>query len=158
MLALFHAKFSCILSISNPVFRWKSCKGSVWESVKKCSSLCKVAGTRDWILRVAQDLQAAKSCTHAKHAEKLKHHASWSTTGQKVQSGFSVSSWLGLATQSSREAKSLVYSVMKKWLFAFLSHSSINIPYTHEISRASGEKIERETLKKNKIDSFTIFT
>ena len=44
----------------------------------------------------------------------LKHHASWSTTGQKVQSGFSVSSWLGLATLSSREAKLPVHSIMKK--------------------------------------------
>ena len=73
--------------------------------MKKCSSLCKVAGTREWISWVACDLQAAKSWTHAKHAEKLKRHASWSTTGQKVQTGHSVSSWLELATQSSREAK-----------------------------------------------------
>ena len=29
LLALFCAKFACILAISNPVFRWKSCKGSV---------------------------------------------------------------------------------------------------------------------------------
>ena len=29
LLALFHAKFACILAISNPVFRWESCKGSV---------------------------------------------------------------------------------------------------------------------------------
>ena len=28
---LFLAKFSCILAISNPVFRWESCKGSEWE-------------------------------------------------------------------------------------------------------------------------------
>ena len=29
MLSLFRAKFACILAISNPVFRWDSCKGSV---------------------------------------------------------------------------------------------------------------------------------
>ena len=62
----------------------------------------------------SRGLQAARSCTRAKHAEKLKRHASWSTTGQKVQSGLSVSSWLGLATQSSRKAKSPVHVVMKK--------------------------------------------
>ena len=28
LLALFHAKFACILAISNPVFRWDFCKGS----------------------------------------------------------------------------------------------------------------------------------
>ena len=65
--------------------------------MKKCSSLCKVVGTRDWISRVARDLQAARSCAHAKHAEKLKHHANWSTIGQKVQTGHSVSSRLELA-------------------------------------------------------------
>ena len=35
------------LAINNPVFRWESCKGSELESVKKCSRLCKEAGTRD---------------------------------------------------------------------------------------------------------------
>ena len=29
----FCAKFACILAISNPVFRWESCKGSVCEIV-----------------------------------------------------------------------------------------------------------------------------
>ena len=28
LLALFRAKFACILAISNPVFRWESCKGN----------------------------------------------------------------------------------------------------------------------------------
>ena len=32
----------------------------------------------------------------------------------------------------------------KNWLFAFLSHSSINTPYTHEILRASRENFERK--------------
>ena len=31
LLALFSAKFACILAISNPVFRWESCRGSVWR-------------------------------------------------------------------------------------------------------------------------------
>ena len=67
-LALFRVKFACILAISKPVFRWDSCKGSEWESVKKCSRLCKETGTRDWISWVARGLQAARSCTRAKHA------------------------------------------------------------------------------------------
>ena len=29
LLALFRAKFACILAISNSVFRWESCKDSV---------------------------------------------------------------------------------------------------------------------------------
>ena len=49
LVALFCAKFACILAISNPVFRWDSCKGSEWDSVKNCSRLSKEIGTRGWI-------------------------------------------------------------------------------------------------------------
>ena len=69
----------------------------------------------------------------------------------------SVSSRLELAAQSSHEAKPPASFVLKNWLFAFQTHTSINTPYTHEILRASRENIERETLEKNKIDSSTIF-
>ena len=69
--------------------------------MKKCSSLCKVTGTRDWISWVDRNLQAARSCTCAKHVEKLKRHASWSTIGQKVQTG----SRLDLATGNSPKVK-----------------------------------------------------
>ena len=110
---LFRAKFACNLAISNLVFRWESCKGSVWESMKKCSRLCSEAGTCGWISWLARGLQAARRCTWVKHAKKLNHHASCSTIGQKVQTGHSISSRLGLATQSSREAKSLVHSVIE---------------------------------------------
>ena len=113
-LALFRAKFACNLAISNPVFRWDSCKSNVWENVKKCSKLCSEAGTRDWISWVAHGLQAARRCTRVKHTKKLNRHASCSTTGQKVQSGHSVILRLGLATQSSHKAKSLVHSIMEK--------------------------------------------
>ena len=114
MLALFRAKFARNLAISHPVFRWELYKGSVWESVKKCSKLCSEAGTCGWISQVARGLQAARRCTRVKHAEKLNRHASCSTTGQKVQSGHSVSLRLGLVTQSSREAKSPVHYVTEK--------------------------------------------
>ena len=46
----------------------------------------------------------------------------------------------------------------KSWRFTFLSHSSINTPITHKRKRASRENFERETLKKNKIVSLTIYT
>ena len=68
LLALFRVKFACILAIRNPVFRWESCKGSVWESVKNCSSVCKEARTRDWILPVARGYKLLDWCTRAKHA------------------------------------------------------------------------------------------
>ena len=89
----------------------------MWESVKKCSRLCNEAGTRGWISRVAHGLQAARRCTRVKHAEKLNRHANCSITKKKVQTGHSVSSRLGLATQSSREGKSPVHSVMEKLTF-----------------------------------------
>ena len=146
-MALFRAKFACNLAISNHVFRWESCKGSMWESVKKCSRLCKSAGTRDWDSRLAHGWQAARWCTRVKHAEKMNSHANWSTTGQKVQFGNSVCSRLELATQSSHETKPPASFILKNMTF-----------HTHEILRASRENIERETLEKNEIDLSTIFT
>ena len=92
--------------------------------MKKCSSLCRVARTRDWISRVARGLQAARSCTRAKHAKKLKRYASWSTTGQKVQTGHSVSLRLELVAQSSREAKPPASFVLEKL--------TLRIPNTHK--------------------------
>ena len=112
-MALFRAKFACNLAILNPVFKWESCKCSVWESVKKCSSLWKVAGTHDWNSRLARGWQAARWCTRVKHAEKMNSHASWSTTRQKVHSGNSICSRLKLATQSSHEAKLPASSILK---------------------------------------------
>ena len=67
-MALFRAKFACILAISNPVFRWESCKGSVWKSVKNCSSVCKEVRTRSWISRVARGCKPPNWSTRAKHA------------------------------------------------------------------------------------------
>ena len=52
LLASFRAKFSCNSAFRNPVFRWESCKGSVWESVKKSSRVCNQEEPRDWILRL----------------------------------------------------------------------------------------------------------
>ena len=105
-MALFRAKFACNSAFRNPIFRWESCKGSVWESVKKHSSLC--------TQQVTHDLQVAKSGTCVEHAEELNSHANWSTIGQKVQTSHSISLQLELATQSSCEAKSPIYSVLEK--------------------------------------------
>ena len=84
--------------------------------MRECEEILKfVQSSRahNWNSRVARSLQAARSCTRAKHAEKLKRHANWSTIGQKVQIGHSVSSRLELAAQLSREAKSLASSILK---------------------------------------------
>ena len=123
--------------------------------MKKCSRLCKDAETRDR----TRDWQAAKVGTRVEHTGELKSHASCCTTGQKTQAGQAISSQLELATQPSREVKSLDHPIWKKTDF---SHSFLTLlyidPYTHEMERASRENFERETLEKNKIDSSTIFT
>ena len=81
--------------------------------MKKYPRLCTEVGTRNWISRVAHDWQTARGCTQVKHVEKLNRHASYSTIGQKVQTGHSISSQLELVTQSSHEAKSPTSSVLK---------------------------------------------
>ena len=72
--------------------------------------------------------------------QKLKHHASWSTTGQKVQTGRSLTSRLELATQSSREAKLPASSVLKK---TDSSHSTLTLVYIPLIPTKCRELLER---------------
>ena len=93
----------------------------MWKKAQDC------ALSRNSRLNLAigsRGLQVAKGCTRVKHAEELNSHVSWSTTGQKVHSGHSVNSRLGLATQSSCEAKSPVHSIWEKL--------TLRIPYTHQ--------------------------
>ena len=84
MLALFCIKFACILAISNPIFRWDSCKGSERESVKKCSKLCKEVGTRNWVSRVAHgfkppNIEHVPSMPEVEASCQLKHYRTKST-------------------------------------------------------------------------------
>ena len=127
------------------MFRWESCKGSVWEGVKKCSRLCSEAGTRGWISRVACGLQAARRCTRVKHAENLNRHDSFSTTRQKFQTGHSVSSRLGLTTQSSRKAKSLVHSVMEKLTLRI----PFSLQYKYPLYPRNIDSFQREFWERN---------
>ena len=66
VLALFHAKFACISAIKYPIFRWKLCKSSVWEDVKKTQVVCNSKESRDWISQLA-------SCQNATRV----NHAGW---------------------------------------------------------------------------------
>ena len=127
------------------MFRWVSCKGSVWECVKKCSRLCTEAGTCDWISRVARDWQAARECTQVKHAEKLNRHASCSTTRQKVQTGYSISSRLGLGTQLSHETKSPVHSVLEKLTLRI----PFSLQYKYSLYPQNIESFQREFWERN---------
>ena len=98
-------------------------------------------------------LEAAKCWTRAKHARSWSVMLVGALQDKKyrlaVQLPRSWNSQLSQAASLSRQPALFC----KTWLFAFHSHSSINTPYTHEMSRASRENIERETLEKNKIDS-----
>ena len=78
-----------------------------------------VQGCRDSRLdsRVTRDWQDAKVGTRVEHAEELKSHASYYTTGQKSQVGQAISSRLELATQPSCEVKSLDHPVWEKMTF-----------------------------------------
>ena len=86
---------------------------------------------------------------------KMNSHASWSTTGQLAIRLFR--DWISRLSQVARSSREPPL-FCKTWRFTFLSHSSINTPITHDWKRASRENFERETLKKNKIDSHTIYT
>ena len=140
LLALFRVKFACILGISNPVFRWESCKVSVWESVNKCSRLCKETGTRDWISQVARGLQVARSCTRAKHVK------SWSVMPagalQDKKYRLTVQLPRGWNSQLSQAASLSCQLTLfwKTWLFTFHFHPSINTPHTHKSKRILREK------------------
>ena len=107
-----------------------------------------VTGSCGWLVAASrQKLLTCQAC------QKLKRHASWSTTGQNRTTGHSITSRLELTTQSSHEPNLF----WKTWLFTFHSHSSIHTPFTHERKRAFRDNFERENLEKNKIDSSPIF-
>ena len=124
---------------------WESCKGSVWESVKNCSRLCKEIGTRSWISRVARCLQATRMLHTCQACQKLKSHASCCTTGQKSQAGQAICSWLELATQPSREVKSSEHLVWEKLTFHIPSHLTIYIPLYPKF----WENLQREFWERN---------
>ena len=132
MLTLFRDKFTCNSAIRYPVFRWESCKGSVWESVKN-SSVCAFKSilatwTREWLTT-----DDSPKCHTCEACRKLKGHESWSTTRQNGQSGLSVISRLELTTYPNREwvAKTLCFA--KKWLFTFLTYPTINTLYLQNV-------------------------
>ena len=79
----------------------------------KDSRLDLTGGSR---LASRQKLHICQAC------QKLKCHASWSTTGQKVQTGCSITLWLELMNQSSHESKPPASSVLK--------NQTLHIPFS----------------------------
>ena len=87
-------------------------------------------------------------CREAEESCQLLHYRT------KVPGQLGVSSQLELATQPSRKVKSLDHPVWIKLTFHIPSHPTIYRP----LCPRYWESFQRETLKKNKIDSSTIFT
>ena len=84
--------------------------------MRECEEMLKIVQrNRDLQLDLVGGSQlASRQKLHTCQAcQKLKHHASWSTTGQKVQTDRSVTLRLELMTQSSYESKSPASSVLK---------------------------------------------
>ena len=60
-------QFACNSALRNPVFMWESCKGSVWESVKKSSRLCTQQGD-SWLDLMACSRLASHQMMHTSEA------------------------------------------------------------------------------------------
>ena len=104
----------------------------VWRNAQDCAVKQELtAGSR---------LASRRRCTLVKHAKKLNRRASCSTIGQKVQTGHSISSLLGLATQSSREAKSPIHFVMKKLTL----HIPFSLQYKYPLYPRNIESFQKE--------------
>ena len=124
---LFRAKFASNSAFRNPIFRWESYKGSVWESVKKSSRVCTQDGPRDWISRL--DLATSKS---PKLAHVWSMQGSWRVTPAVALQDKTSS----LARQLARDSNSRLIPITSSshqdtlfgfnWLFAFHTHLTIN--------------------------------
>ena len=151
MLALFRIKFVGILAISNPVFRWESCKGNVWESVKNCSRLCKETRTHGWISRVAHSCKPPEWCTRTKHARSWRVVPAVALQDKSLRLvrlfARGLNSRLNLVARSNRQNTLF----RKIWLFTFLLTLLHINPYTHDLERASRENFVRETLEKTRL-------
>ena len=91
---------------------------------------------------------AASSCQkqHTCQAcQKLKRHASWSTTGQNRTTGHSVISQLDLATQSSHEAKLRASPVLKNLTL----HIPFSPQYKYPLYPQKIESFQREFWERN---------
>ena len=111
----------------------------VSERVKKCSRYAKkqglATGSHRWLAAASrQMLNTCQAC------QKLKRHASWSTTEQKVQTDCSVTSKLELATQSSRESKPPASSVLKNLTLRI----SFSLQYKYLLYSRNVENFQRE--------------
>ena len=151
-------KFSCILAIRNPVFRWESCKGSVYERVWRIAQVCAkkqgfAARSRAWLAAATRQIDA-----HVPSMPEAEAACQLFITGQKFQASQAVCSWLELATQPSREVKLLEHPVWQNMTFHISSHPTIYIPLYPWFKESYQREFWERNPRENKIDSSTIFT
>ena len=147
-MTLFRTKFACILAIRNPIFRWESCKGSVWRIVQVCvKKQGLVARFRRWLATASCQINAhVPSMPEAEVSRQL------FTTAQKSQAGQAICLRFELATQNPVARSSRQNTLFGKiWLFTFLLTLLYIYPYTHDLERASRESFERKTLEKTRL-------
>ena len=127
-------QFACNSALRwNQVFRWNHvrvvCK-RVWRNAQNCALKQRLAtGSRGWLVtsKLPED------------AHKWSMQRSWTVMPavalQDKKSRLAIQLAHGLDSGLSQVAKPSHRSTLfwKNWLFAFLSHSNINTPYTHEI-------------------------
>ena len=138
-MALFRTKFDCILAISNPIFRWESCKGSVWGSVKNCSRLFKETGTCGWISWVARGYKPPEWCTRAKHARSWRVAPAIALQDKSLRLARPFAR--GLNSQLNPVARLSHQNTLfgKNRLFTFLLTLLYIYSYTHDLEGASRE-------------------
>ena len=92
-------------------------------------------------------LQVARSSTCAKHARSWIVMLAGALQDKIRQLAIRLSrDWILRLSQVVRPSREPAL-FWKTWHFTFLSHPSINTPYTHKRKRASRENFERETLE-----------
>ena len=98
------------------------CKGSVWENVKNCLSVCKEVGTRGWLAAVSRQIEA--HVPSMPEAEASRHSLQDKSSKLAKLFARALNSRLNLVARSSRQNTLF----RKNWLFTFLSYPIIYRP------------------------------
>ena len=112
-----------------------------WLNAQECArKQSLVAWSRGWLAAASRQKQhTCQAC------QKLKRHASWSTTGQNRTTGCSVIARLDLATQSSHKSKPLATLVLKNLAFYIL----FSPQYKYPLYPQKKESFQREFWERN---------
>ena len=110
-------------------------------------------GFHGWLAAVSHQIEA-----HVPSMPKAEASCQLFTTGQKFQADQAVCSRLELATQPSREVKSLEHLVWQNMTFHIPSHPTIYIHLYPRFRESFQREFCERNPKENKIDSSKIFT